>query len=191
MLLSKGLCSNTYQQMQPIPASAIQNSVSLLHAPAGADERRKVPLLVHVGQTQTSMSSSVGYASQLTRTRLNIRCLVHAPLPAGVAGTAWQTCPASSQHARGSAPRKLEPWDHLGRHPREEGLSLPLGTGTAGGREFPGCKGFASRLLGGTHWNGSRWDTSFPTSVIDTGFTKSTKPASRSQERSSLRWPRG
>lgn len=88
MLLSKGLCSNTYQQMQPIPASAIQNSVSLLHAPAGADERRKVPLLVHVGQTQTSMSSSVGYASQLTRTRLNIRCLVHAPLPAGVAGTA-------------------------------------------------------------------------------------------------------
>lgn len=75
MLLSKGLCSNTYQQMQPIPASANQNSVSSLHAPAGADERRKVPLLVHVGQTQTAMSSSVGYASQLTRTWLKIPAL--------------------------------------------------------------------------------------------------------------------
>lgn len=75
MLLSKGLRFNTYQQMQPIRASANQSSVSLPHAPAGADEHGKVPLLVEKGQIQTYMKSSLGYAFQLTSTWLNIPAL--------------------------------------------------------------------------------------------------------------------
>lgn len=97
MLLSKGLRFNTYQQMQEIRASANQRSVSLLRAPAGADERGKVspcrerpnPNIYEI--IRWLRLSSHTYAAEHP-------CSVHAPLPTGVLGTARQMCPAQSQH---------------------------------------------------------------------------------------------
>lgn len=72
MLLSKGLRFNTYQQMQPIQASANQSSVSLPHTLAGADERKRVSPCREI---HTYMKSYVGYASQFTHMWLNISAL--------------------------------------------------------------------------------------------------------------------
>lgn len=97
MLLSKGLRFNTYQQMQPIQGSANQSSVSLPHAPAGADDCRKVSLLTEKDQIQTYMKSSLGYASQLTRSWLNIPVLCTL-LSTDMPGMAGQMCCSLPAH---------------------------------------------------------------------------------------------
>lgn len=102
MLLSKGLRFNTYQQMQLIQASANQSSVSLQHALAGADDCRKVSLLIERDQIQTHMKSSLGYASQLTRSWLNIPILCTL-LPADMSGMEGQMCCSQPEHPQWSS----------------------------------------------------------------------------------------
>lgn len=125
MLLSKGLSFNTYQQTQPIRASANQSSVNLPHALAGADERRKVSPLCKV-----KSKSSAGYVSQLTRMWLNISFLCKLLCPQACQGQHdRQTCAARNQHACSGAPRKIQPWDHLKNHPHGMGMSFCLRRG--------------------------------------------------------------
>lgn len=157
--------------MQPIRASANQSSVSL---PAGADECRKVSPSCRE-KPNPNIHEIICWLRLPTHTyAAEHPCPVHAPLPMGMLGTAWQTCPACSQHACSSAPRKLQPWDHLKHHPRGVAMSLCLWRRTAGG-EFPGRRGFAFRVLGETHWNCSRWDASFSTLNNPLGFSKQHK----------------
>lgn len=173
MLLSKGLRFNTYQQMQQIQASANQSSISLLHAPAGADDCRKVSHLTEKDQIQTHVKSSLGYASQLTRSWLNIPALCTL-LPADTSGMAGQMCcslPAHLQWSSQKAPTLGPP-----QTPPTWGgnVTLPLERGTAGGR-VSGCRGFAFRVLEGNYWNCSRWDASFPTFSNPHGFSRQHK----------------
>lgn len=98
MLLSKGLRFNTYQQMQAIRASANQRSVSLLRASAGADEHRKVSPSCRE-RPNPNIYEIICWLHLSTHTyAAEHPCSVHAPLPTGVLGTAWQMCPAHSQH---------------------------------------------------------------------------------------------
>lgn len=180
MLLSKGLRFNTYQQMQPIRASANQSRVSLLHTPAGADECRKVS--PYRERPNPNIHEIICWLHLSTHTYVAEHpCPVHAPLPTGMSGTAWQMCPPRSQHACSSAPRKLQPWDHLKHHPHRVGMSFCLWRGTTGG-EFPGHRDFASGVLGGTHWNCSRWDASFPTLSNPPRFYKQHKASALQPE---------
>lgn len=125
MLLSKGLRFNTYQQMQPIRASANQSSVSLLHALAGADECRKVSPSCkakskHIWNHLLAMPLNYGWTS----------LPFQAPLPAGVSAKHdRQTCAARNQHPCSGAPRKIQPWDHLKNHPHGMEMSLCLRRG--------------------------------------------------------------
>jgi len=129
LLLSKGLKFNTYQQMQPIRASANQSSASSAHMPAGVDEHRKASLSCRERPNPNIPESPVGYASQLTHMWWNIPapCTLLSPQPCQ--GRCDRCALLAASMPSSGAPRNLRPWDHLKHDPRGVGMSLCLRSG--------------------------------------------------------------
>ena len=126
MLLAKGLEFNTCQQMQPIPASANQSSISLLYAPAEPWSTGRVPSLC---QWPNPACWDHLLAAALHK---------HACSP-----TSMPCVRSSDRHVLPAA--VLLGSCHLGTI-AANAAALPLGMGAAGRRGFPGCGGFPSWL---------------------------------------------